>query len=243
MEKMELLNKYEYYRTDMGVLYCGDSYEIMKLLQDNSFDLALTDPPYGIGNIYKMTHSRDRKARAMCKNDKMEWNHKPIDEKFFSEVFRISKNQIIWGANYYNNLLKPGKKWIVWDKVNYNSSFSNIELAWTSFEGADKLIRYMWSGMQQGKSIEEGHIMQGNKALNEKRYHPTQKPLCLAIKLLQDFSRRGQIVVDPFFGSGWTGKACEKLNIRWAGIEISEEYCEKAKNSIQADINQLKLFK
>ena len=176
----------------------------------------MTDPPYGI-NINKS--SRISISRGFGSDS---WDNKtPIDE-IFNLIFNISDNQIICGGNYFK--LKPTKCFWIWDKNNYGRDFADCEYIWTSFDKVARIHKQRPMNMDGGK------------------VHPTQKPLNLFMKLLKEFSMQNNIVLDPFFGSGTTGVACEKLNRKWIGIEKEEKYCEIAKTRIKQEADQLKLL-
>jgi DNA modification methylase len=234
-----------YLETQLGKLYCADCLEIMKELPDKSIDLILTDPPYGINiiggakafgsiggakafgsisgaNIVKANIVKANNYSAVV-NDNIK-----ID---FSEIFRVSKNQIIFGGNYFD--LPISKGWIVWDKKcknDWDDNFSDGELAWTSFSRPLKIFRHLYMG-----------LLKENKQ-EIKRVHPTQKPIALMKWILQKYSNENDIVLDPFLGSGTTAVACEMLNRKWIGIEISEEYSAIAKKRIKAEADQMKMF-
>ena len=150
----------------------------------------------------------------------------------FDELFRISKNQIIFGCNYFDYPFGSGR--IVWDKCNGSSSFSDCELAYTSFHDSVRLFRYMWNGMIQGKSISEGHIQQGNKKLNEKRIHPTQKPVNLYRWLVQRYLKPGQLVLDTHVGSGSSLIAFEEYGLQYIGYEIDKNYYDLASLRVES---------
>jgi site-specific DNA-methyltransferase (adenine-specific)/modification methylase len=135
---------------------------------------------------------------------------KPFDPTF---LLLLSENQIIFGANYFASKLPDGKAWIAWDK-DVSGNFSQVELAWTSYEGRLRLYRHMWSGLRREGSRDEELT---------KRVHPTQKPVGLFTQILQDF--KGNVILDPFLGSGSTLIACEKLGRKCYGIEIDPHYC------------------
>lgn len=167
-----------------STIYLQDCMEGMKQYPDNHFDLAVVDPPYGIGEDGGV----DRSGNAAQSNGeyisvkaivhkKKDWDNKPPSNEYFNELIRVSKSQIVWGINYYNYKFGTGR--IIWDKVNQGSDQSDCEIAFYSGSRKIDLFRYMWRGMMQGKSIAEGHIMQGNKKLNENKIHPTQKPVAL----------------------------------------------------------------
>jgi len=205
-------------------IYHGDCFELMKELPDKSVDLVLTDPPYGI-NVVNTTIGGSNIAKAN--------KYKPIindDIKLdLSELFRISKNQIIFGGNYFN--LPISKGWIVWDKKlrnNWNDNFSDGELVWTSFNKPLRIYRKLYMGcMQSGK--------------REIRIHPTQKPIELIRWIIENYSKPTDLVLDPFLGSGTTAVACIKTNRKFIGIEIDKHYYEIAQKRIDAELSQLKL--
>ncbi|RJS73020.1 site-specific DNA-methyltransferase, partial [ANME-2 cluster archaeon] len=134
-------------------------------------------------------------------------------KEYFDEMLRISKNQIIFGGNYYTDYLTPSSCWIVWDKRNGRNDFADCELAWTSFKSAVRIFRYKWNGM-----------LQENMKKKEKRVHPTQKPTPVFTWILKKYSNEGDLICDPFLGSGTTLEACRKTNRNCIGFEISGEW-------------------
>ena len=152
-------------------------------------------------------------------------------KEYFDELLRVSKNQIIWGVNYFDYSFGSGR--IVWDKVNGQSSFSDCELAYCSLHDSTRLFRYMWNGMMQGKSISEGHIQQGNKKLNEIRIHPTQKPINLYRWLVQKYARKGDKILDTHVGSASSLIAFEEAGFEYVGFEKDPIMFEKAKNRLE----------
>ncbi len=155
----------------------------------------------------------------------------PPTKEYFDELFRVSKNQIIWGCNYFDYIF-PSTGRIVWDKCNGKSTFSDCEIAYCSSHDSVRMFRFMWNGMMQGKSIEEGHIMQGNKKLNEKRIHPTQKPVTLYEWLLTKYAREGDIILDTHVGSGSSLIACERLGFEYIACDIDPFYFAAANERI-----------
>ena len=150
----------------------GNCMSYLPNFPDNYFDVAVVDPPYFSGpekrKFYGNKTSQIGEKRV--EYEKMDtW--KPPSKEYFNQLFRVSKNQIIWGCNYFDYNFPPGR--IIWDKCNGNSSFSDCEIAACSFHDSVRLFRYMWNGMQQGKSINEGWIQQCNKSMNEKT-HPSR---------------------------------------------------------------------
>lgn len=183
----------------------------MKKIKDKSIDLILTDPPYGIDIASKGTVGWSCLGKNKDYGSK-EWDKSRPDKIFFDEMLRISKNQIIFGGNYYIDYLYPGTAWYVWDKDNGNNNFSDCELMWTSFKGGIRKFRWRWQGM-----------LQENMRLKEIRYHHTQKPLGLIKNILNKVAKEGDLVCDPFLGSGTTAIACKSLGLNFIGWEIQEE--------------------
>jgi len=227
-----------------------DCMEYMATVPDKYFELAIVDPPYGIkadrmfikkeGSI-----SRDpRNGREIICHPRRtgKWDNMRPDEKYFKQLRRISKNQIIWGGNYFADLLKPSNCYIVWDKVNGNSDQADCELAWTSFKTAVRLIRFMWTGLLQGKNIHEGHVNQGNKKLCEKRQHPTQKPVALYRWLLQHYAKPGDKIFDSHAGSCSSVIACLEEGFEYIACELDYDYWKAATERIDEYKSQLKLF-
>lgn len=207
-----------YFETELGKLYCGDCLEIMPGLE--SVDLVLTDPDYGI--------ERFKRAKCSLRFDKsnkypngLMFGGKP-SKKAFDIIFKISKNAIIWGAN--NFTLPESEYFFVWDKSQTVDNFASAELAFTNIKQPAKVFSYS--------------IHQHNKST---KYHPTQKPIGL-MEWCIGFANGAKTILDPYLGSGTTAVACERLNRRWIGIEISEEYCEISKRRIIKERQQLKLF-
>jgi len=203
---------------------CGDCLEIMKQIPDHSIDLILTDPPYGLDIV---GNDKTLGGDGACKPSnfgRCEWDVQKPTKETFKEMFRFSKNQIIFGANHFSNYLPPKTGWVVWDKrkqSKMSNDFSDGELIWTSFDRPLRIFRYLWSGM-----------LQENMKHKEKRYHPTQKPLRLMEYLIENFSKEGDLVFDPFLGSGTTAVACKVLGRNFIGIEINSDYCKIAEKRL-----------
>jgi len=207
-------------------IHCGDCLDYMREMDDKSVDLVLTDPPYGIKNDAKKVNTRgstpvkqrDGTYLAVPKPnyENLEWDNKTPSQEYFDEIFRVSKNQIIFGGNYFP--LPSSPCWIVWDKRNGDCDFADCELAWTSFTSAVRCFRYKWNGM-----------MQEDMARKEKRIHPTQKPLKLMEWCLQKYAKPGDLILDPFMGSGPVIEASAKLGHPAIGIDIYPQYCEMAR--------------
>ncbi|MDO4667030.1 MAG: DNA methyltransferase [Streptococcus sp.] len=217
-----------------------DCLEGMKGFPDKHFDLAIVDPPYFSGpekrKFYGRKESKIGVKRVYEKTS--EWE--VPDEEYFKELFRVSKNQIIWGVNYFNFPFGSGR--IIWDKVNGQSSFSDCEIAYCSMHDSVRLFRYMWNGMFQGKSIAEGHIQQGNKALNEKRIHPTQKPINLYRWLVQKYAEEDFKILDTHVGSASSLIAFEEAGLEYVGFEKDKHIYESASKRLSNFRRNVRLF-
>lgn len=207
--------------------------EFIREQPDNAFDLAIVDPPYGIG---MNGHRIAPKARPVPQNSGQalmvsstdygvkEWDDAPPPPEYFTELVRVSRNQVIWGANHFiDRVPYPSPCWLVWDKVNGDTDQADCELAWASFKTAVRRFAFMWNGMCQG-SPENGRKMQGNKALNEDRIHPTQKPVQLYRWILQNYAKSGDHILDTHGGSMSSGVACAMEGFDATILEIDADY-------------------
>lgn len=218
-----------------------DNYlDVMRQYPDKYFDLAIVDPPYFSGPEKRKFYGNKISTIGVGRTYAQTSEWKVPDKEYFDELFRVSKKQIIWGVNYFNYSFGPGR--IVWDKVNGQSSFSDCEIAYCSLHDSTRLFRYMWNGMMQGKSISEGHLQQGNKALNEIRIHPTQKPVNLYIWLLQNYASDGDKILDTHVGSASSLIACEEMGFNYVGCELDEDIFNSAKQRLENYKSQIKLF-
>lgn len=208
-----------------------DCMEEMAEFPTNYFDVAIVDPPYYSGPEKRSYYGRRISPIGVQKIYGTSETWDVPNKEYFEELFRISKQQIIFGCNYFKYVFGSGR--IVWDKCNGKNSFSDCEIAYTSFHDSTRLFRYMWNGMMQGKSIEEGWIQQGNKKLNEKRIHPTQKPVNLYRWLTKKYLKPGQLVLDTHVGSGSSLIAFEEYGLQYAGYEIDKKYYDMAKLRIE----------
>lgn len=229
-----------------------DNMELMKEYPDKYFDLAIVDPPYGIGEGNGQDKSRNIK-RVDKRNGKeiiikkpnyesKKWDFKKPGKEYFKELFRVSKNQIVWGGNYFTNSLPPSMGWIVWNKVNGNSDFSDCELAFTSFNKGLRKVDFMWSGMIMASSIKTGIISEGNKQKCEKRIHPTQKPVALYRWLLTNYAKEGDKILDTHLGSGSIAIACHELGFDLVGCELDQDYYRDMMKRFNQHKAQLVLF-
>ncbi len=216
----------------MNVAYNMDCMEGMKQFPDKYFDLAVVDPPYGIGESGSKNHTRSKLAKsknykAFSGNDK-----EPPDSAYFNELFRVSKSQIIWGANHFIFKIPfDSSCWIVWDKMNGENDFADCELAWTSFKTAVRKFQFRWQGMLQ-------HDMK-NK---EERIHPTQKPIALYSWILKNYAKPGFKILDTHLGSGSSRIAAYDAGLDFVGYEICKEYFDKQEQRFQDHISQMSLF-
>lgn len=202
--------------------------ELMAQYPDKYFDLAIVDPPYGIGEGGKRNASRVGKWKANEYEDYGDnMNSKP-NKQYFDELFRVSKNQIIWGANYFSEFLPPKMGWIYWRKNTFND-FSKGELAYTSFDRALNEYEYTWSGFRQGKS---------NQSI-QKRIHPNEKPITLYEWILMNYAKQGDLILDTHLGSGSIALACYNLSFDLVGCELHKGYFAKAKKRFDLHSSQL----
>ena len=221
-------------------LHLGDCRDVLRTLPDKSFDLAIVDPPYYSGperrQFYGCRNSSIGVKRLYAKSEK--WIVPGAE--YFAELERVARHYIVWGCNYFDYHFAAGR--IVWDKCNGTSSFSDCEIAATNLFTSVRLFPFMWNGMCQGKSMVEGRIMQGNKKLNEKRIHPTQKPVALYAWLLTQYAQEGWRILDTHLGSGSIAIACDELGFSLLGIELDPHYYEAATERIKNHQNAPKLF-
>lgn len=217
----------------------ADCMEVLRGLSDKSFDLAIVDPPYFSGPERRQFYGqRISKIGVKRVYEKSEVWQVPGAE-YFDQLQRVAKYYIVWGCNYYDYVFAHGR--IVWDKCNGASSFSDCEIAATNFFDSVRLFPFMWNGMCQGKAIADGRTMQGNKKLNERRIHPTQKPVALYVWLLTQYAKAGWKILDTHLGSGSIAIACDNLGFELLGIEIDRHYYDAARERIIQHQKQLKL--
>lgn len=212
--------------TDKITITNEDNMLLMARYPDNYFDLAIVDPPYGIdlanmnmgiGNTPKASKAKNRKWKPK------DWDSSIPSNEYFKELFRVSKNQIIWGGNYFN--LGICNKFIIWDKeIPEGLSFSDCEYAWTSFSGANKIFRY-------------------SAYLNKsEKFHPTQKPPQLYKWLVDKYGKENYKILDTHLGSGSIAIACHDYGFELTACELDKEYYDKAIQRIKNHTNQQKLF-
>lgn len=197
--------------------YHMDCMDGMKRYPDKHFDIAVVDPPYYSGperrTYYGYKESPIGVSRSYTKSEA--WD--VPDEEYFRELERVSWHQIVFGCNYFQHQFPPGR--IVWDKCNGKSTFSDAEIAATDLIRTVRLFPFMWNGMMQGRSIDDGRTMQGNKKMNEKRIHPTQKPVALYQWIAREFIKPGWKVLDTHVGSASSLIAYRRAGIEYTGFE------------------------
>lgn len=206
------------------------------------FELAIVDGPYGIGEDGRKNHTRgDKKNRGKDYRGMARYDDEPISAEILKEIFRVSKNQIIWGANHFiSRMPYDSSCWIVWDKVNTGSDFADCELAWTSFKTAIRQVRFMWNGAMQGCDF-NGRA-QGNKSLNEVRIHPNQKPVALGRWLLDKYGKPGDKILDTHMGSQSFRIASHQKGFDYYGWEIDEKYFNDGNARFKKETSQLTIF-
>jgi site-specific DNA-methyltransferase (adenine-specific) len=199
---------------------------------DDYFDLAIVDPPYGIKEDGKSNHSRSILAET-TKFTPKDWDKNSPDKSYFDELLRVSKNQIIFGANHFiSKIPYDSSCWVVWDKENGATDFADCELAWTSFKTAVRKYKFMWHGM-----------LQGNMKEKQVRIHPTQKPKQLYSWLLETYAKPTDKILDTHLGSGSSAIACHYFGTQvFVGIEIDKEYFDMASERIAKETRQIKLL-
>jgi site-specific DNA-methyltransferase (adenine-specific) len=203
----------------------------MKRYADNHFDLAIVDPPYGI-DINNQSQGKGGGVAKKIEYTKKDWDKQAPNIDYFNELIRVSKNQIIWGANHFIEKIPYNATcWIVWNKENGETDFADCELAWTSFETAVRIFKWKWSGM-----------LQQNMKDKEQRIHPTQKPVALYQWILDKYAKQNDLILDTHLGSGSSRIAAYKGGFNFVGFEIDKEYYEKQEKRFNDFKSQLTLF-
>ena len=211
-------------------LRLGDCMEGMKTFPDGHFDLAIVDPPYGIGMGEKMGTGWASRSGGV-KHDPKKWDNEPPPVEYFSELRRVSKNQIVWGANHFIERLPINSAcWIVWDKNNGDSLFADGELAWASFSTPARIVKCHWCG---SAAIHE---------TGRNKIHPTQKPVKLYDWLFSKYAKPGMRVLDTHMGSGSIAIAAHYAGIHLTAYEIDADYFHAAKARIARETSQAELF-
>ena len=217
------LKDYLFYQDDWATIYCGDCLFIMPLMEPESVDLVVTDPPYGISmdEGFEGFEGFGGLGIPIARRHYSDtWDKERPPKECFSMILKLSKNILIFGGNFFSDYLPVNGHWIVWDKLNTMPSFGDCELIWTNIKrnSVKKIVRE-YNGLM-GKE--------------ETRYHPTQKPLDLIGKLISNYG--GQMILDPFLGSGTTCLASKNLNRKSIGIEINPRYCEISVRRLRQEV-------
>ena len=211
-----------------------DCMEYMAGLPDKAFDLAIVDPPYGIGESGDTNKSRGKLAVSKDYKAFAGGDLSAPDPAYFDELQRVSRNQIIWGANHFIDafpFMCNSPCWIVWDKDNGATDFADCELAWTSFKTAVRRLRYQWQGM-----------LQQDMKNKEVRIHPTQKPMRLYQWMLEKYSEPGQRILDTHLGSGSSAIAAHYFGCDFVGTELDPDYFKAAKERFDKETAQVAMF-
>jgi site-specific DNA-methyltransferase (adenine-specific) len=222
-----------------------DNMELMARYPDKYFDIGIIDPPYGIGFDGNTTANGGIAGRRNGFTNKQHhvkkgWDNERPSNEYFEQLRRVSKNQIIWGGNYFADLLPPKKGWIFWDKKITNANnknFSDGELAWTSFDCILRRFTYDWIGF--------GYL---NNPQGEKKIHPTQKPIALYAWILKNYAKQGDKIIDTHFGSGSIACAVhnaniiDKMDLSLVACELDKDYFERSIQRVKAALQTQSLF-
>jgi len=214
-----------FYEDISCTIYCGDMAEILPKL--GQFDLLLTDPPYGVGAFNsspKTMSSEQNLSRSKFATDFGSYVWDVRCPELVSMAITKAKYSIVFGGNYYTDILPPSASWIIWDKMNGETSFADCELAWTNHKRAARKFTWKWAGFLQ----------QWGGERKEKRVHAAQKPLRLMEWCIETYG--GETILDPFMGSGTTLRAAKNLGRTCVGIELNEEYCQFAIERLSQEV-------
>jgi site-specific DNA-methyltransferase (adenine-specific) len=207
-----------------------DCLDGMRQIPDKSIDLVITDPPYGIKLTNEKLQTRKQLADPIDYGH-FEWDNLRITIEYIEEILRISKNQIIFGGNYFSDIVPKSVCWIVWNKDNGNSDFADCELAWTSFPSAVRMYTFRWNGM-----------LQEDMNHKEERIHPTQKPVKLFEWIIERYAKEDDVICDPFFGSGSCLVAAIRMGHEFIGFEKEKTYFDGAAIRIKKAQEQGKII-
>jgi site-specific DNA-methyltransferase (adenine-specific) len=202
-----------------------DNMELMARYEDNYFDLAIVDPPYGLG-IDGQKENKKGKQSDRKHHKQKQWDNAIPNKDYFNELQRVSKNQIIWGANYFvEHLTKGTKGWIVWFKGQMGLTMSDCELAYSSFQRATRVV-----------NINRVDLLKQNTI------HPTEKPIRLYQWLLDNYAEKGDKILDTHLGSGSIALACHNLGFDLTACELDKDYYDAAMKRIEQHKSQIRLF-
>ena len=200
----------------------GDSLQALKSYGDNYFDVAIVDPPYGIGFSSK---KQSNFGKGGINHEYKGWDEEIPKAEYWEQLFRVSKNQIVWGANYMTEFLKPSRCWISWYKMQEFST-NEFELAWTSFDGTCKQFNLSRVQAYAGSN----------------KIHPTEKPIKLYKWLLENYTSEGDLILDTHLGSGSIAIACHQMKRKLIGYEIDADYYQKACKRFEEQTRQTALW-
>ena len=200
----------------------GDSLQALKSYGDNYFDVAIVDPPYGIGFSSK---KQSNFGKGGINHEYKGWDEEIPKAEYWEQLFRVSKNQIVWGANYMTEFLKPSRCWISWYKMQEFST-NEFELAWTSFDGTCKQFNLSRVQAYAGSN----------------KIHPTEKPIKLYKWLLENYTSEGDLILDTHLGSGSIAIACHQMKRKLIGYEIDADYYQKACKRFEEETRQTALW-
>jgi site-specific DNA-methyltransferase (adenine-specific) len=198
----------------------GDCLQALRGYGDNHFKIAIVDPPYGI-NAGKMTMGSGKHKFSKDKD----WDSAIPSEEYFTELFRVSENQIVWGGNYFTEFLPPTPHWLLWDKKNPNLSFAEGELAWVRKGKNLRIFQHYSAQVEEGGKI-----------------HPTQKPVKLYRWILNNYTSEGDLILDTHLGSGSIAIACHQMKRNLIAYEIDTEYYRKACKRFEEQTRQTALW-
>lgn len=205
----------------LSVVHNADCLEAMRAMDDNAFDLAIVDPPYGININHSMGR---REGQAASGHLKVQWDNETPSAEYFDELFRVSVNQIIWGGNYFmSKIARDTPCWLLWDKkYSFDVTFAQYEMAWTSFTMSAKKFEMV------------------NNAAG--KIHPTQKPMELYKWLLQNYAKQGDTILDTHLGSGSSRIAAYDLGFDFTGYELDTDYFDAQEERFAIHTAQARLF-
>ena len=210
-------------------VYNMDCRAAMREMPDKAFSLAIVDPPYGIGIANKKDGFHSRKGkRSYNPHAKKSWDSSIPPPEYFSELMRVSENQIVWGGNYMTDYLYASRCWIFWDKVKSVQNYADGEFAWTSFDENARKVTIQHSGFLRSDP--------------QKSIHPTQKPIALYKWLLQNYAKPGDTILDTHLGSGSSRIAAYDMGFDFTGYELDTEYFNASDARFKNHISNLKLF-
>ena len=219
------------YQRGPVTLFNADCRDVLPTL--DIADLSLTDPPYGIGaDRGQASRAGFQHVNALAPSKDYgftDWDRRPSREAF-DAIRAASREQVIFGGNYFADLLPPSPSWLVWDKDNGTNKYADFELAWTSHKTAARKIRWRWHGMLQEPGLPK-----------DTRVHPTQKPVGLMVWIIERFTKLNDLVLDPYIGSGTTAVACIETDRRCIGIEAHRPYFDLCVRRIDAALDQGRL--